>query len=895
MLKHLRFNDFYATFLPFNKFHRKYLSYINIKLPLLALFITSCYASLASSSPWQIETEQHNALFTLHHHTLPIVTTNFKGWGDSWDWAETNIIPAESEKTPAFEAAVKKLGLNFFGNVSPNTNSSTWHYHFSASTADANAKGYGISFKLKRDSPSLEKQAKAPVLLPGNRGWRWQVSTDEIIEVQFTPALAKVYFEGDNKNEIHAMFFSAIQKGNYPFEMQLTLISKHNLTIEAHSASPKNELNDWHKQAIPWNTSPLDLSFLNAPHKPAGKHGFLQSRGEQLVFEDGSPIRFWGANLQASALFKTWDSNIKAQAKRLSRLGFNLIRIHHHDSHWVKPNIFDTSNQNTLTLNDAALRKLDWWIKCLKDEGIYIWLDLQVGRAYTHNDGIQHFDELVQSNQSPLLRGFNYYNQSIQQRIMAFNEAYLSHINPFTQLSYKDDPAIVSTLLLNENDITHHFANRLLADRNVPKHHALYRQDVEQTAIELGLNPRLAARSWEYGDAKIYLNHVEHRYHKKMLQHLKTIGVKNTMITGSSWGKMSLASLPSLTTGDMIDVHSYGRKGELLFNPNFRAGLLSWIGAAQVTNKPLSVTEWNVEKFPVNDRFTIPVWLASVASLQGWDSLMLYGYSQIPLNKRGHGSNYSTFNDPALMSMMPASALLYRQGHVSEATNTYHFRMNEKHFFGKPINPNTSAALRTLIEQSKFTIDLPYGTSLPWLMPYQTAMDNSYSVQSSHHHLVTDPDSNFIPAGQQHTLSDTSELMRNWQQGIQTINTTKSQVVSGKIGNKMINLDNVTFNITNQRAVVAVQSMDNLPLSESSKILLSKTARSQPIKEKLSAFLSEPVTGEVHIQARAGLTLYAVKEEGLSKLDTHYLNGHYKIELDSSLATPWLILAASYH
>ena len=28
--------------------------------------------------------------------------------------------------------------------------------------------------------------------------------------------------------------------------------------------------------------------------KPAGKHGFLQINGKDFVFEDGTPVKFWG-------------------------------------------------------------------------------------------------------------------------------------------------------------------------------------------------------------------------------------------------------------------------------------------------------------------------------------------------------------------------------------------------------------------------------------------------------------------------------------------------------------------------------------------------------------------------------------------------------------------------
>jgi hypothetical protein len=42
--------------------------------------------------------------------------------------------------------------------------------------------------------------------------------------------------------------------------------------------------------------------------------------------------------------------------------------------------------------------------------------------------------------------------QGIQQAMQRFNEAYVKHLNTFTELGYKDDPAIVA-MLTNENDL----------------------------------------------------------------------------------------------------------------------------------------------------------------------------------------------------------------------------------------------------------------------------------------------------------------------------------------------------------------------------------------------------------------------------------------------------------
>src|SRR5262249_14546811 len=154
-------------------------------------------------------------------------------------------------------------------------------------------------------------------------------------------------------------------------------------------------------------------------------------REDALVFDDGTPVRFWGTNLAAYALFGTDRENVKLQARRLSKLGFNLVRFHHHDSPWVNPNIFgDAKSLDTQHLSPAMFDKLDWWIKCLKDEGIYVWFDLEVGRNLKAGDGIDHFNEISRGKPAADLKGFNYVNDSIEQAMQRFNEAYLSHLNP---------------------------------------------------------------------------------------------------------------------------------------------------------------------------------------------------------------------------------------------------------------------------------------------------------------------------------------------------------------------------------------------------------------------------------------------------------------------------------
>ncbi|MFX4967362.1 hypothetical protein ABTB98_19805, partial [Acinetobacter baumannii] len=82
---------------------------------------------------------------------------------------------------------------------------------------------------------------------------------------------------------------------------------------------------------------------------------------------------------------------------------------------------------------------------------------------------------------------------------------------------------------------------------------------------------------------------------------------------------------------------------ELEKNPVYGANLVHWIAAAQVIGKPLSVTEWNVSPFPTPDRHSTPLYVAASADLQGWDALMQFAYTGLPLNDRGVPSNWHAF------------------------------------------------------------------------------------------------------------------------------------------------------------------------------------------------------------------------------------------------------------
>jgi len=596
------------------------------------------------------------------------------------------------------------------------------------------------------------------------------------------------------------------------------------------------------------------------------------------VFEDGTPVRFWGTNLTASALFGTPQLNVMQQARRLSELGFNLVRLHHHDSYWVDPNIFgDSKSPDTRKLNSAMLEKLDWWINCLKEEGIYVWLDLHVQRHLKSGDRIDNFAEISKGRSLADLKGYNYVNPSIRLAMQQFNEAYVNHVNIFTG---------TAMLITNENDITNHFGNVLLPNRNVPGHNAIYTLKASTFAAAWGLPRDLVWRSWEHGPSKLFLNDLEHRFNIEMLAHLRGQGVRVPVVTTSTWGN-PLASLPALTAGDLIDAHAYGEVGELKKNPIHAANLMHWIAAAQVSDKPLSVSEWNVQKFPVTDRHAIPLYLAASARLQGWAALLQYAYAQVPLTNSGSPSNWASFNDPGLIASLPAAALLYRRGDVREADTIYVFSPGKDELFNKLITPDNAVALRTASEKGKLVIALPLSRELPWLRK---------STIPAGAKTIADLQQSFISSGATEAVSDTGELKRDWAQGTYTIDTPRTQAAMGRIGGRKIDLSDVFISTTTPNATVSVQSLNANPINKSRAILISLGARSAPIVAGKMPYRSEPVQGQIWISAPTGLKLYSRIRSATQRkeIPAPYRNGIYRIHLDSALGTYWLVLRTPF-
>ncbi|MDR3710506.1 MAG: hypothetical protein P4L33_19575 [Capsulimonadaceae bacterium] len=202
-----------------------------------------------------------------------------------------------------------------------------------------------------------------------------------------------------------------------------------------------------------WDNAPagsaIDVSALNA--KPAGANGRIVVRdGHFVESRTGRRVKFLGVDFTGAADFPTHTDADKI-ALRLARMGVNIVRIHHHDSRSMRgaAALWERGTGPAKFSADGQER-LDYLISQFKKQGIYVNLNLHVSRSYIPSDGFP--DSVLQITTEFDKRVDNYDRRMIELQ-KQFAHDYLAHVNPYTGLSYVDDPCVAVVEINNENSL----------------------------------------------------------------------------------------------------------------------------------------------------------------------------------------------------------------------------------------------------------------------------------------------------------------------------------------------------------------------------------------------------------------------------------------------------------
>ncbi len=652
--------------------------------------------------------------------------------------------------------------------------------------------------------------------------------------------------------------------------------------MDEHARKPMPDHDQWPVFSIPWDDhtpGPTDLSSLLP--RPAGGQGFMRIVDGHLATGDGARWRMWGLNICTDMPLPPMPM-APIVAGRLAKYGVNCLRLHAMDHRWPKgilmrakqssptTRYWGGQDESTRALDPEALARLDYFIACCKERGIYLDLNLNVARTFSTADGVA---------EAPLVRwgkGLTYFDEQLIALQKEYAEQLLSHVNPFTGLRYAEEPAIALVELVNENsllefwvrgflnggtptpEVGHWYAipetymaeldglwNRWLQKRYADRATLgqawagdLREYEDAATGSVRRLAPAdfAAASAPRFHDQALFYTELERDYFLEMQTYLRgRLGVKQLLL-GTSDHSRAWSALPLLQANavlDIMDTHFYWqhprsskpgvqwRRNDWFIenSPMVDQPDVSVIGhcsRAAVLGKPLIASEVN-EPFP-NDYACefIPI-IAAYGSLQDWDGILFYDFdgSWGPPYWQDEewrdppvALTFALGTDPVKWPQVAAGALLFLRGDVRAAERTV-----------------ARAMPQTFVWESLRTPQSATGS--PYAMPgltgrlplvHRTAISSFDAAELS-------PGKEDVSLPEGRIVSDTGEL--TWEDtpgdGRVLVDTPRHQVLIGRAGRARTS--NMECHWSNPFAAIQLASLEDRPIAEAGRLLLVTGAR----------------------------------------------------------------------
>ncbi len=276
------------------------------------------------------------------------------------------------------------------------------------------------------------------------------------------------------------------------------------------------------------------------------RSGFHFYRGEKRV-------RLWGVNLSFGANLPT-HADAPHVAARLAAAGVNTVRFHHLDTSRYPRGIWTARDGKGI--EPEALDKLDFFIDQLAKHGVYVNLNLHVGRAHSEYLGLPKgntsYDKMI-----------NIFTPELVEAQKGFARELMRRVNKYRGITWAADPAIAIVEITNENSLFMWGAEQNL--RGLPEYYA--------QVLQKQYNAWLARRYGDTGGVR-----------REWSRQAEAPGAD--MLKNGDWsGGRSASGVP---TGWNLEQHS-GAKAQ--------ASVTSYRGRRALEIKPaaLSGTEWHIQ------------------------------------------------------------------------------------------------------------------------------------------------------------------------------------------------------------------------------------------------------------------------------------------------------------
>ena len=387
-----------------------------------------------------------------------------------------------------------------------------------------------------------------------------------------------------------------------------------------------------------------DYSFLL--DAPAGKHGFTRVEGRHFV-NDAGRIRFHGVNIVGGANFPSHEQ-AERLAKRLAHFGFNCVRLHYFDLseyrfRQIREKGILADDGTFCTLDPEQLDLFDYMVSQFKKHGIYINVNLLVGRRF---------------------KGKNAYDRTLQQKELDYARNLFTHVNPYTGLTLANDPAVALVELNNEDAIFKTYRGQADWDPEKGEPDWPSIKELEKESEE---------RKGEMFDTLEAADRDHWNRQREML--VNELGLKvpvvSTQVTYSSpWAFMDM---------DYFDMHAYWCHPSHSSNKDKWAidnlpmvnspygGTLPGLAADRPADRPFTVSEYN-NPFPNLYGAEGQPMLHAYGAFQGWDGLIAHSYNNLhdeEPDQLAYNFSYAARTDA--MAHFIACATLFLRPDVAES------------------------------------------------------------------------------------------------------------------------------------------------------------------------------------------------------------------------------------
>lgn len=615
------------------------------------------------------------------------------------------------------------------------------------------------------------------------------------------------------------------------------------------------------------------LDFSNLLDAPAGKYGrIITTSAGHFAFEKrAAPQRFYGANLAFSANFLSHEEADKL-AERFARIGYNTVRIHHYEGELI-----DTNAPNSVTLRPDSLDKLDYLIAAFKKRGVYVTTDLFVSRPVKPVEmgltegGADEFKVAVLVS-PPALENWK-----------AFSRVVLNHVNPYTGLAYKDEPALAWLSVVNEPNLTNMLGRlngkldelvttewRTWLAQQYSTDAALASAWGETSATRAAAAlPRSIENNRRGRDTGAFLAFLHARGYERMKGFLRNeIGTKALLTDLNGWSETP-AFMANRASLDFVDNHFYWD------HPNFLekswslpseggsggGGAVqstgagpSFIAMTRIFGKPFTVSEFNYSA-PNRYRAEGGMLMGAAAALQDWDAVWRFAYSHSREAVSGPQplDYFNMATDPAGMAGERAALALFLRGDIRPAPDSMARVLRpENALNGESVVPGPDLGALTLtlrvgsrtMPPSTFTIPGQAGVGATGLVPVREPVALQTTARTLNPRatnitlangpgtsLITPQDAyntareSILPKTNRTDLatgrreSETGEIFVDGEAGQMIINAPRTVGVVAPTGAN-VSAGPLTVLVGGTRAAVWASSLDNKPVRESSRLLL---------------------------------------------------------------------------